>query len=344
MDVADLVPARPCRRDPGSLTKRGSFLRRPLLHFLAIGAVLAALRSALPAADDDSRLVVVTPAVVERLAAGAGAPPGGRIPASAVERWLDEEVLYREGLRRGLAWNPASIGRLLQVGRFVGEHDDDSDREVLGDVKDLGLDRDDPVVRAQVVARMRIVLADEAGKPDPGDGELERFLATHAERFARPAVATFSHVFVRRERGREAVERIAASIRHGAAREGREHRLGDVFDPGPTFRGVTRVRIEATFGGDVARAVMELPEGEWSGPVRSAYGWHLLKINARVPGAPAAMGEVRDRVLQEWREERVEAVVSARIRSLREAYRIAMVDGVEARIRREAGPLGGEEG
>jgi hypothetical protein len=157
-----------------------------LAHFLALGAVVA-LGRALVAdpGTDPSRVIAVTPALLDRLAAVGGTAPGGAGDRSSLDAWIDDEVLYREGLRRGLAWNPGSIGRFLQVGRFLG--DDPDAGAALADVQRLGLDRDDPVVRAQVVAWMRIRLRADAMRAEPSDADLQRYFRTHAEQFRRPA-------------------------------------------------------------------------------------------------------------------------------------------------------------
>jgi hypothetical protein len=78
------------------------WLREPLLHFLLLGAALFAIDAALSTRRDDPRLITVDAAVdVEAVRVFRDAR--GRAPDTdelyALRRiWLDNEVLYREGL------------------------------------------------------------------------------------------------------------------------------------------------------------------------------------------------------------------------------------------------------
>jgi hypothetical protein len=316
VDVADLVQAAEVAARAEGMRRVPAALRAPLAHFLALGAVLAAGRAALPDAEaGPPRVIRVTPALVDALTAHAGAP--------ALETWLDDEVLFREGLRQGLGWNPSVIGRLVHVGRFVGDGCGAADdATVLADVRRLGLDRDDPVVRAQVAGRMRLRLRAEVMRDEPADADLERWLAAHPERFVRPARATFAHVFVRGADARPAAQAIADRIRTERLPVARALRLGDAFREGERFRARSRPEIEAILGAAVAAAAMTAPEGAWSAPVRSPYGWHLVRVETRTPDGRFPLTAVRDQVRRAWAVERAERLVAARIAALRSTYRV----------------------
>ncbi len=91
-----IAPARP----PG---RRPSWLREPLLHFIVLGGLLFALDHALISKADDPRTIVVGADVdseaTETFKAARGRDPN-KDELEALHRvWLDNEVLYREGLR-----------------------------------------------------------------------------------------------------------------------------------------------------------------------------------------------------------------------------------------------------
>jgi len=78
------------------------WLREPLLHFVVLGGLLFAVDFFLVARKDDPRTIVVTADVddeAKRLfkAARGRAPNPDELKALR-ERWIDNEVLYREGL------------------------------------------------------------------------------------------------------------------------------------------------------------------------------------------------------------------------------------------------------
>ena len=91
---------------PAPNTRRGArvpgWLREPLLHFALLGAALFAIDHAIASREDDPRLIVVGPEVddeAKRLfAASRGRAPNADELKALRDRWIDNEVLYREGL------------------------------------------------------------------------------------------------------------------------------------------------------------------------------------------------------------------------------------------------------
>ncbi|MDP3676392.1 MAG: peptidylprolyl isomerase [Novosphingobium sp.] len=136
-------------------------LREPLVHFIALGALVFALFGNATSADE--RRIVIDAARIERIA-GQYAQNFRRAP-SAVE--LDalirddvkEEVYYREALR-------------------------------------LGLDRDDEVVRRRMRVKMEAFGDTAAEIAPPDDATLQRWLDAHPARFAGEASYAFDQRYL----------------------------------------------------------------------------------------------------------------------------------------------------
>lgn len=93
--MSDTVP-------PPPVTPALRWLREPLLHFVLIGAALFAIDHAVNGNGDDARIIVID-AAVDQEALKVFKEARGREPNEdelyALRRvWLDNEVLYREGL------------------------------------------------------------------------------------------------------------------------------------------------------------------------------------------------------------------------------------------------------
>lgn len=100
-----------------------ALVREPLVHFAILGALLFALDAVTanepsPAATSNAFAVPSEPivvdatvraALVERWAKTHPAPPDAAQLQQLVDRWIDEEVLYREGLARSLADGDAVV-------------------------------------------------------------------------------------------------------------------------------------------------------------------------------------------------------------------------------------------
>ncbi len=84
------------------LLERAPWLREPLLHFVLLGAALFALDHVLSSRADDPQVIVISPAVDQEardlFKAARGREPNADEVAALRRTWLDNEVLYREGL------------------------------------------------------------------------------------------------------------------------------------------------------------------------------------------------------------------------------------------------------
>ena len=104
--MASVAPAQALSRDRPSDTRTGSWLSEPLVHFLVLGALLFALDHFLVTRTDDPHTIVVSAAVNKELAdifAGSRNRQPTPEELKALQKvWLDNEVLYREGLANGL--------------------------------------------------------------------------------------------------------------------------------------------------------------------------------------------------------------------------------------------------
>ena len=285
MDVADLVPAR------GVTAGRHlvRLAREPLVHFLCLGVVLFSLHRRV--APPPANRIVVGASVVQSLRdehlRRAGKPPTPEEEAALVAHWVDGEVLYREALA-------------------------------------LGLDRGDLIVRRRMMQKMTFLSEDVEPIAAPTDEDIRQFLSAHTEHYAAPLRVTLTHVFVGTERHPADAEAIATALRArlnaGLEPEG----LGDPFLRGRDFRLQTERELAAVFGAPFAAAVVALPETTWSDPVRSSYGFHLVRVSERRPGRVPPLAEIRDAVARDWREDRRDALNRAELERLRARYQVVV--------------------
>jgi hypothetical protein len=268
--------------------------REPLLHFLLLGAGLLAVHRVLVPPADGAREIVVSAALRRGLSQDhlrrTGAPPTAAEEAALVRRYLEDEVLYREALA-------------------------------------LGLDRGDVIVRRRLVQKMRF-LAEELDPPSAaGDADLQAWLDAHGERYDVPARTTLAHVFVDGARHGAAAAARAAALRARLRAGDDPARLGDPFLHGPAVAARTARELAAMFGPDFAARVAALPVGEWSEPLASSYGLHLVRVHARDAARRPALDEVRERVVRDWAEARRTEATRAAVARLLAAYAVRMEDG-----------------
>jgi hypothetical protein len=236
-------------------------LRDRLVHFGVLGGLLFALA---PAADDSR--VSLSGAYLQSLhtaqARRLGVPGLSEERAAEVDRRaLEDEVLYREAMR-------------------------------------LGLDRDDGLVREHLIQKMLLLAEDLGGASrEATRDELRAYFERTQEHWRRDERVHLVHVFAtRKELLGDLTEAVHAA---DAAHPDAAPPLGEAFARGRDVRG-SREDFAASYGEPFADAVFALRPGEWSAPVESKFGWHLVKVVQHSPGAPAAFDEVADRVRLEY--------------------------------------------
>jgi hypothetical protein len=263
-------------------------LREPLLHFLLLGGVLFAIfgRGGSTVGVDD-RQIVMSEADIDRLAAGFSRtwhrPPAADELQAQIQDYIREEVLYRTALT-------------------------------------LGLDKDDTIIRRRLRQKMEFLFEDTV--PPPQEPELRAYFAAHADKFRTQPLISFRQVFVSMERGAtlEADARQILARLVSAAPDAGE--TGDTLLLGEGFSQTPLDRIAALFGDDFAQAIAEATPGSWVGPLRSAYGLHVVRVTAIEPAALPPFAQARPAVEREWFAEHRAAAQAAQYQALRARYQI----------------------
>lgn len=160
--------------------------REPLVHFLAIGALVFAFygSGATVPATPARTAIIVSPSHVERLAAQFDAA-WQRAPSQAelealIGDHVREEVYYREALA-------------------------------------LGLDRDDTVIRRRLRQKMEFLGEGASAALEPDEAALRAHLAAYPERFAKPARVTYRQLPLDEP---EAAATVQAALQAGIEPEG----------------------------------------------------------------------------------------------------------------------------
>jgi hypothetical protein len=267
------------------------FLREPLVHFIALGALVFLLFHFNANRDEapDSK-IVVTPGKIEQLVTGFTRtwhrPPTRQELDGLAEDHIREEVLYREALA-------------------------------------MGLDKDDTIVRRRMRQKLEFLTEEASAAALPTDRELQSWLDQHPDKFrVEPAIA-FSQVYFNASRRGETAFATASKVLLKLNREGKVVAKSEFGDATmlPGEMALTSVgEVGSVFGNDFARQVAQLEPGHWTGPVQSSYGWHLVRVSERTEGGSRPLSEVREAVRREWQAARNKEVVDSTYSKLREKY------------------------
>jgi len=269
------------------------WLREPLLHFLLIGALLfVAYGLQNDGISDQSKRIVFTQADINRLSLlwekQRQRPPTQAELDGLIEQQVREQVFYREALA-------------------------------------LGLDQNDAIVRRRLAQKVEFISADIAAQAEPSETELTDYLVAHNDKFEIPARISFMQIYLSSERrGKQAekdAHRLLGELRQPASKVDIKS-AGDPFMMGQQLKQLTESDVSQLFGQDFASKLFALSTEGWQGPVWSAYGLHLVRIDSKTAAQQPELAAVRDKVRSEWMDQQRRALDKAFYQGLRQRYEI----------------------
>ncbi len=310
------------------------WMRSPALHMLALGAVLFGAVTLVSGTllHRRPRLEIAGSRVeqmVRDFVDANGRPPGAGEWQQILDAQIDDEVLLHYALALGMQDNSAAKARLAQIAEFVeaNPHESTSPDQSAQIAMKLGLHEGDLIVRRILTDSARRLIRAVVLLQKPRPELVEQFFAANRAEYMRPAEVRISHVAINgfkwqdtEARARELLTRIRRDrLDVPAALALADASVVPLALPLTTERG-----IEAELGEDFAAAVMKLPVGQWSEPIASRYGHHLVFVHDRRDAAVSPLAEVRDQVEQQLLEKLADDWLKLRLRELRAEFEIVV--------------------
>ena len=207
---------------------------------------------------------------IAALASDRREPIGEAERRHVLDRLLDEELLVQRGLELGLALH---------------------DRRVRGDIVSA-------VIQAVVSQTEAEALS---------DAELRDFYEENRDYFTRTGRLLVEQILVRGRQGgdeaeaRTRAEQAARRLREGEPIERVDADLGDAQVARIPRDYLPATKLREYVGPTATRRALDLAPGEVSDPVRSATGYHVLRLVDRSPGRVPTLAEIEDEVRAEAR-------------------------------------------
>jgi hypothetical protein len=273
----------------------GRLAREPLVHFLLAGFVLFAAGEAWRRHESLYR-IDVTPAHVAQIANSYalqfGTRPDPQTLEALVQRDIQDEMLFRQG-------------------------------------EALKLGQDDEIVRRRIAQKMQFLVQDLSPPAEPTQAQLAAYYAAHPSRYATPMRATFSHIFFSAQMVGDAAAQARAAAVLKTLPDGlaRAPDRGDPFPDLYDFSAYGPQQVARLFGHTpFTTAVFAAPVGRWSGPYRSAYGWHLIYVDGRDAPGRQPFDEVREAVRTDYLQDAQGAANQAALAKLARRFTVVRDD------------------
>ena len=267
----------------------------PLAHFLFAGLLIYG--AAQYGRDHEARYrIEITgddiSGIKTAYAAEFGVEPDKDTLGSLIEDHVIAEVLFREGIARGL-------------------------------------DRGDEIIRRRVIQKASFLEQGRDVIPEPTTGELATWYEEHRSDYAGNQEVGFSHVFFAAspgdaENAKDRAVRVMAGL---SADVQRAPERGDAFPDLYDYAGFSEQDASRIFGdSELSSALFDASVGTWSGPYRSAYGWHIVRLSERTQPRAPNLSDIREKVLADYMEQARGRGDLARLRELVSHYDVVRRD------------------
>lgn len=298
--IAGLLPSRAASSQGAWLAAvarlRGlgkGLLLDPFVHFLLLGVAIVVSAQIFRPIAQEQRIIVRPNALAETFARQYGRYPAATELSELIDRYVREEIYFREGLA-------------------------------------LGLQQDDEIVRRRVVQKYEFLQQDTTLIPEPDQAAAQAFFNSHRDAYATDERVSFTHIYFRSD-GNDDASSLARAERTKqrliAAHVERAPQAGDAFAEQYDYSELGADGLTRLFGRyPIVTAALQAPVGEWSGPYRSGYGWHLVLVTHRSPAKTPDFEQVRDAARDDFIAAERERRAAATLAELRKKYVIEVGD------------------
>lgn len=187
----------------------------------------------------------------------------------------------------------------------------------------LGLDQGDQIVRRRLASKMEAILVAEGEAAEPSDADIEAYFDKNWKRYAAPQNVSFDQIYLGEVSGNAAKARaqhVLAQLNSGANWQ----TLGEPILIDRSYNKAPAEVVSREIGGEFADKLASAPQNKWIGPVNSAYGAHLVRVQSASGQQRPELASVRDQVVADWREANAKASVAKASDELMSRYTVTI--------------------
>ena len=168
----------------------------------------------------------------------------------------------------------------------------------------------DGQVRHRLADKMYYLLTSDVREPT--EAELEAFFVENGEKYRTPELITFSHRFFGDDKNRAQSALSNSDVDDN----------GDSFYMGSSIERYAQAELLPIFGRTFIETLDTLPIGLWQGPFLSGRGWHVVRVEDRIPSRVVTRDELGDQLLIDWRDVKLFEARRKQLDDLRINYRV----------------------
>jgi hypothetical protein len=181
-----------------------------------------------------------------------------------IEQYIKDEILYREAISRNL-------------------------------------DESDPSVRLAMVIKITMMGITQTDVSNLKDEDIEAYYALRKERYRLSAIFDFEQVYLNKDKRGDNITNDVKQLLESLKRENPSSEelinYGDASMINNLHINIDAEGLDRIFGSGFGSTVLSIPTGEWTGPIQSGYGLHIVRITNRTESRIPELKEVLQKVI-----------------------------------------------
>lgn len=176
----------------------------------------------------------------------------------------------------------------------------------------LGLDKGDSIVRRRLVQKLGFLVEDVEDRSAERES-VEAYYNENIGKYSQPVRYSFSQIFFSDS---ARLAGIQSKLNEGANWQD----LGEISMLHPGYVSKSEKEISAIFGQLFTTQLFTLVQDDWVGPVRSSYGFHLVRLERILPSEATPLAYIEKKVLADYQQSKRDAAINAYYNKLLDKY------------------------
>lgn len=171
------------------------------------------------------------------------------------------------------------------------------DEVVYREALNQGLDRNNAPVKRALISQMDMLAESQGSERQITEEDIKAYYDLRKEQFIAPALLKFHQVYYKEEKDSGALAKTADKWNKEGLSPSEALQFGSPSLLPPRMSLQTTDAIDREFGNGFAEALMELPVQQWSGPVSSGFGMHLIYLDTLIAAEPLPLEKVKNEII-----------------------------------------------
>ena len=182
----------------------------------------------------------------------------------------------------------------------------------------MRFDHNDEIVKRRMAQKMQFLTKDLAERVNPTDVQLEQFLKSHRNKYLREKLVSFDQIYFSPDKRENALSDAKGALNS-------QNPIGDFSSLRTSYSEISINRLYTEFGTEFAKSIDTINMSmNWQGPIKSGFGYHLVKVNKIFVAEPYELSQIRNRVIDDFQADNLKKVNDELFNSLLEKYDIIL--------------------